>query len=815
LLARVTIADMASYNDLNEAVPAMIGSSAPRGSTEKLTSMAGAIFDSLTPVQREAVEHVEGPLLILAGPGSGKTRVVTHRVAHLVHQGINPAMILALTFTNKAADEMKERVRRLAPDAHVWIGTFHRFCSRLLRRYAPHVGLTSNFTIYDTSDSRQALKRALGVLPSALKMTTPDQVANQISWLKNHLITAEQYTARDSSRLSAILQEAYPAYQRELLSANAVDFDDLLLHVVTLLQQSSELRAALDEAFRYVMVDEYQDTNLAQYAIVRALSSDYPNLAVTGDPDQSIYGWRGANLKNILDFEHDYPDVRVVRLEQNYRSTPNILRVAQALISHNIRRKRKDLFTETAEGVPVRLVRYASYKDEADDIIGTIASEVQARRWRPRDFAVFYRVNALSRAFEHALREHGIPFQIVHGVEFYQRKEIKDVLAYLQLIYNPQDNNAFARIINVPSRRIGKTTLVRLADYARGRGISMLQAARESDNVRSLPRVAPARLQAFAALIDSLSRRATNSAEELLGLILTETAYLEALRQSDAPEDVERVANVEELLAAAREFDQKYDDSDAIGAFLEQSSLVNDIDDWNDETDRVTLMTLHASKGLEFPVVFIVGVEQGLLPHERCLNVPDQEEEERRLLFVGITRAKYQLQLSQSLIRSHRGGLRHTIPSPFLMELPRGEMEVVDVRGAPRPFGLMEYDDEQYGDEFSWRAASAGVTSGRIPSAARGPENAPRFDVAPALKTAAQLFATETSRGAEPPAADSLAPLDPASFEIGMTVIHPQYGPGKVAALSGQGKNRVGTINFATAGPKKFVLAQSPLRPVN
>jgi DNA helicase-2/ATP-dependent DNA helicase PcrA len=777
---------------------------------ETLTSMAAAILDSLTPAQREAVEHIEGPLLILAGPGSGKTRVVTHRIAHLVHSGINPSRILALTFTNKAADEMKERVRRLAPDAHVWIGTFHRFCSRLLRRYAQYVGLASNFTIYDTSDSRLALKRALATLPTTLRMTTPERVANQISWLKNHLITPDDYAPRDGNELSAIIKEAYPVYQQELLTANAVDFDDLLLHVVTLLRQSPELRATLDELFRYIMVDEYQDTNLAQYAIVRALSNDHPNLAVTGDPDQSIYGWRGANLRNILDFENDFPHVHVVRLEQNYRSTPNILRVAQWLISNNVRRKRKELFTEIPEGAPVKLTRYQSHVHEADDIVATIAAEVRSRRRRPRDFAVFYRINALSRTFEHALRQHGIPFQIVHGVEFYQRKEIKDVLAYLQLVCNPQDNNALLRIINVPPRRIGKTTLERLSDYARGQGIPLLEAARESDSIPTLPRNAAPRLKAFADLIDSLGRRAGKSVEELLGLILTDTKYLEELRMSDAPEDIERAANVEELLAAAREFDQQYDEADAIGAFLEQASLVNDVDDWNDETDRVTLMTLHAAKGLEFPVVFIIAVEHGILPHERSLHLHEQEEEERRLLFVGITRAKEQLQLSHALTRSHRGGLSHTIPSQFLVELPRGEMEVIEHGVELTPEWQVHGEQDPWSDWHDEDGAKVQPSVDR--AVARRPASAPECAAPPSLQTAAQMMASKNS---EPALAGTASRHDPDGFEIGMTVVHPEYGPGKIAALSGQGKNRVGTINFATAGQKKFVLAQSLLRPVN
>ena len=408
------------------------------------------LFLGLTDAQREAVEHVEGPLLILAGPGSGKTRVVTHRIAHMLSQGIPAAQILALTFTNKAADEMRSRVEWLAPGRPVRLSTFHRFCARLLREYASLVGLRDNYTIYDTSDSLQALRRVIDELNIDATHFTPQQIAAAISAAKNRLVTAEQYAARPGSPIGSFVARIYPAYQARLLASSAVDFDDLLLHTVALLHGNAEVRAELDARFRYVMVDEYQDTNLAQYEIVRALSADYRNLAVTGDPDQSIYGWRGANLSNILEFEKDFPETRVVRLEQNYRSTKRILSVAAQLIAHNRRRKPKDLFTENREGDPVRLTRYATQQNEAETIAARIAAEIRAARRRPLDFAIFYRVNALSRVLEFALRDQGIPYQIVNGLEFFQRKEIKDVLAYLLLLNNRRDDVAFQRVINTP-----------------------------------------------------------------------------------------------------------------------------------------------------------------------------------------------------------------------------------------------------------------------------------------------------------------------------------------------------------------------------
>jgi DNA helicase-2/ATP-dependent DNA helicase PcrA len=595
---------------------------------------------SLTAPQREAVQHVDGPLLVLAGPGSGKTRVITHRIANLLRTGVPARQILALTFTNKAADEMKARVAALAPDRPVWISTFHRFCARLLREHAAMVGLGENFTIYDTSDSQSSLKRAIEALDFDPTHYTPQRIASAISWAKNNLVLPDQYEGRSSSPLASIVARVYPAYQAELLKSNAVDFDDLLLHSATLLRDNPEIRASLDARYRYIMVDEYQDTNLSQYTIVRALSLDYPNLAVTGDPDQSIYGWRGANLGNILDFERDYPDVTVVFLEQNYRSTKRILRIADRLISHNKLRKPKDLFTENSEGSSVRLVTYATQKDEADAIAERILHLIEKEKYEPRDIAIFYRVNALSRSLEFSLRAHGIPYQMVRGVEFYQRKEIKDVLAYLQLVNNPRDATALLRVINTPPRGIGKGTITRLLQHADRYRVSLLDAARESGLIEGLAKKSAVAVAKFVSFFDRLALLNDAPIEEILGHVLEESGYHDLLKASEEEEDQERLANIEELLTAAREFDERNPGRGHLEEFLEQASLVNDTDDLDAVQNRVTMMTLHASKGLEFPVVFIAAVEEGLIPHERARDNPNELEEERRLLFVGITRAE-------------------------------------------------------------------------------------------------------------------------------------------------------------------------------
>jgi DNA helicase-2/ATP-dependent DNA helicase PcrA len=777
--------------------------------------MSDELLRDLTDAQREAVLAVEGPLLILAGPGSGKTRVITHRIAWLLAEGIADQQILALTFTNKAADEMRGRVERLAPGRSTWIGTFHRFCARLLRKYAPLIGLQENFTIYDSDDSTLALRRTLERLQVDSAFVAPEAVARAIGWAKNNLILPEQYEPRPGHPLGNVIQQVYPAYQATLRASNAADFDDLLLHVATLLRENPEVRQALDERYRFILVDEYQDTNLAQYAIARALSIDHPNLAVTGDPDQSIYGWRGANLNNILEFERDFPEVRVVRLERNYRSTQRILRVAAELIAHNLRRKEKALYTHNSRGEPVRLVTYATQKHEADEIAARIAGEIRSGRRRARDFAVFYRTNALSRAFEFALRQSAVPYQLVQGVEFFQRKEIKDVLAYLQLLNNPADEVALGRVINTPPRGIGKTTLTRLGQYAAREKIPALQAARRVRQIASIGPRPAAQVLGFVRLFDHLAALAGGPIEELLGHVLAETGWEALWTASGDEDDEERLANVQELLTVAREFDERHPGTGHLEAFLEETALVNDTDDWESQRDRVTLMTLHASKGLEFPVVYLVAVEEGLLPHERSRHSAEQLEEERRLMFVGITRAQQQLQISRAQYRDFRGQRRLTVPSPFLMELPRSEMESIelpDPQGASPPEG-----DHAEGPQPECQPPAADPpthfagTPGYTDQPPQPPQEVPRRGARAApLSSAGLTTAAEMAAGGTPS-----PPPAPDVFQQGMLVLHPQYGLGRVVALSGSGHERRATVDFPTpAGRQRFLLAASPLRPM-
>ncbi len=756
-----------------------------------------ALLDSLNPSQRAAASHVEGPLLMLAGPGSGKTRVIIHRVANMIAQGVPSHQIVALTFTNKAADEMKVRLDELLDEHHAWTGTFHRFCSRLLRVYAPHVGLHENFTIYDHSDSKKVLKQVINDSKVPLSHYSADQIHNKISFAKSHAYLPESWAEVAASHLDKIAAKIYPAYQKALRNANAMDFDDMLLYVVQLLRENPALREELDAKNRYVIVDEYQDTNTAQYLILKGLSQTHRNLAVTGDPDQSIYGWRGASLGNILDFEKDYPEVQVVRLEQNYRSTKSILYVADQLIVNNQQRRHKDLLTDNEQGMPVSLVAYPSQSQEANSIAETIAWEIENKKRKPSDFAIFYRVNAFSRSFEHALQSHLVPYQVVQGQEFYQRKEIKDLLSYLHLLNNPNDNLALQRIINVPSRKIGNVTLTRIRNFAEAEGISMLESARRSGLNPEMSKQAATKVVKFVALYDALAVHATDTVEEVISQVLTHTGYREHLMKQDSEEADNRIANIDELQAAAQEFDSQHPHDGGLQAYLESAVLVNETDAWESNDNAVTLMTLHAAKGLEFPVVFLVGVEEGTLPHERSMQDPAQLEEERRLLFVGITRAQEELQLSRALYRFRRGASWPTVASQFLMELPREKMTIIEPQNS---FGTSFDEFNQESDDDDWFSTDDTVHVHTEPSEYQKAET-------PLIQTASEMFSQDEATS------EPVKRFPPELFQLEMLITHPEYGAGKIIALSGQGKKRTATVEFFSGEEKKFRLAQSPLQP--
>lgn len=772
----------------------------------------------LTPSQREAVQHMEGPQQILAGPGSGKTRVVTHRIAHMLLRGVHEDSILALTFTNKAANEMQKRLDTLCPSRSVWIGTFHRFCAQQLRRHAQLVGLKENYSILDTEASLKLLREAIHDAGVQLVHETPGRVATAISAAKNNLIIPDEYQPALNDPLGALAHRIYPYYQRRLLAANAVDFDDLLMHMALLLRDNAELRQTLDERFCYIMVDEYQDTNLAQYAIVRALSIDHPNLSVTGDPDQSIYGWRGATIRNILEFDRDFPRVQVVRLENNFRSTQAILRAADQLIVNNLSRKEKRLHTSNPEGKPVRIVVYPTAKLEADAIAARVANEVSAGQRRCQDYAIFYRTNALSRTLERSFRAMAISYQIVRGLEFYQRKEVKDVLAYLELLNNPANDAAFLRIVNVPPRQIGKVTLQRLSQYAREHRLPLFAAARRAGLIQTLSKRTATKVATFVALMDSMRLVGEEPAEYVMQKAIHLSGYREWL--SGSSEGDERLDNLDELLTDAREFDESHPEDGGLEAYLEQASLVADADDWDTETDRVAMMTLHAAKGLEFPVVFIVGVEEDLLPHIRSQGAPEEIEEERRLLFVGMTRAEEELHLCTAERRAIRGKTTDRVPSPFLMELPRDEMDVVGQLGRRDHEIHLDYvpvddwndelgdNDDVAADERDWDSESDGQepepeAMKRRKASGTGADGASLAVDAPFV-TAAEMMGSHAA-----------SPCPPESFRRGMAVIHPKYGVGKIVSVGGSGVRRSASVQFSDdVGKRSFQLAYSPLRPI-
>jgi DNA helicase-2/ATP-dependent DNA helicase PcrA len=746
------------------------------------------LLADLTPSQRQAVTHVEGPLLVLAGAGSGKTRVITRRVAHLMRQGVPGQHILAITFTNKAAGEMRQRIAALAPESGVWVGTFHSLCARLLRTYAPLVGLDRAFTIYDQADRLRAVKQVMAQLDLDGLSVPPERVDAAISKAKNDLVSPEAFARRGGGgdHVSAVTARVYGLYQKRLKESSAVDFDDLLVHMVTILKEHQDVRAALDRRFQYVLVDEYQDTNLAQYAIVRALSVDFKNLCVTGDPDQSIYGWRGANLNNILEFEQDYPGCAVVKLERNYRSTKNILRAADHLIRHNRRRKPKALLTENPSGAPVELSVHATEADEARAVASRIVEKVQEGEYSYGDIAVFCRVTALTRNFEQAFRAARIPYQVVGGVSFYERQEVKDVLAYLSLMVNPKDDIAFARVVNVPPRGVGATSMEKLQERASALGIPLLAMARQAAAVPGLKDRAATALRDFGLLIDELTALRERTAEEVMRKLLALSGYHDYLATEAKGSGEERLANIDELVSAAREFDREHPGASVI-EFMEEVSLASAVDRMKDGAGSVTLMTLHAAKGLEFPVVFIVGLEQGLLPHSRSNEDDSELEEERRLFFVGITRAERELYLSHCRVREFRGSRQVTIPSRFLAELPDDALEVRDLSEGPA-FG-----------SFAPRP--------RRPEPLPSPANT---RTAPASWPGGFRITTAAALGGGPQPSGPPADLD--TFRAGLSVIHPTYGIGRIVAIEGAGPDRKGRVAFTVGGERTFVLSKSPLR---
>ncbi len=725
-----------------------------------------SLLTGLNKEQQQAVQHTEGPLLILAGAGSGKTKVLTVRIAHLLAQGVNPYEILAITFTNKAAKEMKSRVEGLVGDVanRIWLSTFHSFCAKFLRfEIDSFLGYNSNFTIYDTSDSQAVIKAALKALNLDDKYYPVGAMIAAISDAKNQLLFASDFRKQARDFYQQKVADVYEYYERELRKNNALDFDDLLLVAVKLLQTNAAVLDKYSHRFRYVMIDEYQDTNHAQYLLAKLLASHWKNIAVVGDADQSIYAWRGADIQNILDFEKDYPNCRSIKLEQNYRSTKIILDAANAVIDNNEGRPEKNLWTDKIEGAKIQHFTAQSEHEEAAFIGDTIAKKHDIHDVPYGDMAILYRTNAQSRVLEEALIKRALPYTMVGGTKFYDRKEIKDVLAYLRVLYNPFDDLSLLRIINVPKRSIGATTVAKLQDYAREKGTSLFMTLTQLHLIDSIKGKTKEKLEEFGVLIFTLvSEMEDKTVLDILESILDRTGYLAQLEESTDPQDQARAENIGELLSVAKDF-QDTNPSGTVEDFLEQVALVNDVDSFEQEEAKVTLMTLHAAKGLEFPIVFLCGLEEGLFPHSRTLMNPEEIEEERRLAYVGITRAEKELYISNATTRTVFGRTSSYLPSRFIDEIPE---ELVDGLRAKR----------------------------KVPDD---------------IKRHVPLHMSVTSRPVTKPIVRNEVIAD---WKVGDTAIHSKWGNGKVINVTGEGAGMKLTIEFPTQGVRVVMAKFAPVK---
>ena len=725
-----------------------------------------SLLTGLNKEQQQAVQHTEGPLLILAGAGSGKTKVLTVRIAHLLAQGVNPYEILAITFTNKAAKEMKSRVEGLVGDVanRIWLSTFHSFCAKFLRFELDNfLGYNSNFTIYDTSDSQAVIKAALKALNLDDKYYPVGAMVGAISDAKNKLLFASDFRKQARDFYQQKVADVYEYYERELRKNNALDFDDLLLVAVKLLQSNEAVLDKYSKRFRYVMIDEYQDTNHAQYLLAKLLASHWKNIAVVGDADQSIYAWRGADIQNILDFEKDYPNCRSIKLEQNYRSTKIILDAANAVIENNEGRPKKNLWTDKTEGAKIQHFTAQSEHEEAAFIGDTIAKKHDIHGVPYGDMAILYRTNAQSRVLEEALIKRALPYTMVGGTKFYDRKEIKDVLAYLRVLYNPFDDLSLLRIINVPKRSIGATTVAKLQDYARANGTSLFMTLTQLHLVDTIKGKTKEKLEEFGILIFTLvAEMEDKTVLDILESILDRKGYLAQLEESTDPQDQARAENIGELLSVAKDF-QDTNPTGTVEDFLEQVALVNDVDSFEQEESKVTLMTLHAAKGLEFPIVFLGGLEEGLFPHSRTLMNPEEIEEERRLAYVGITRAEKELYISNATTRTVFGRTSSYLPSRFIDEIPE---ELVDGLRAKR----------------------------KVPDD---------------IKRHVPQHMSVTSRPVTKPIVRNEVIAD---WKVGDTAIHSKWGNGKVINVAGEGAGMKLTIEFPTQGVRVVMAKFAPVK---
>jgi DNA helicase-2/ATP-dependent DNA helicase PcrA len=747
---------------------------------------ADELLEGLNPVQREAVTHVEGPLLVVAGAGSGKTRVLTHRIAHLIKgHDVSPFEILAITFTNKAAAEMKQRVGALVgPVAEkMWVSTFHSACVRILRREAPRLGYPSSFTIYDQADAVRLTGYVLRDQNLDTKRFPPRSVHAQISAAKNDHLSVDAYADQASGPIERRIAEVYREYQARLQKAGAMDFDDLLGRTVDVLQQFPEALEQWRSRFKHVLVDEFQDTNSVQNELVTLLADEHRNVCVVGDSDQSIYRFRGADIRNILEFEQAFPDATVIVLEQNYRSTQTILDAANAVIAQNLTRKPKELWTDRGNGDAIVRYHADDEGDEAQWIAHTLSHLHDDEQYRWGDQAVFYRTNAQSRVLEEALMRAGIPYQVLGGTRFYDRREVKDALAYLKAVVNPADEVSVKRVLNVPKRGVGDQTVGKLDVWATAHGITFLEALRRAEDAGIAARSRKG-IDEFLALVDLLGEMVEQGPAALLEAVLEQTGYVAELEVEHSIEAEGRIENLAELVGSAREFE-------SVDGFLEQVSLVADTDDLDDEDSAVVLMTLHSAKGLEYPVVFLPGMEDGVFPHLRSLGEPDELEEERRLAYVGITRAMERLHVSHAWNRTLFGQTLYNPPSRFLDELPSALVQSQGDRAAGRRSRSRDWGG---GGGSGWSDSSSGSSTN---TSTRSFEHRERV-VDAALKP----------RVPAPSGAEAIG------LKVGDGVRHAKWGEGVILDIEGQGDKAEAIVNFSGLGEKRLLLSWAPLEKV-
>lgn len=748
------------------------------------------ILQGLNPQQVQAVKTTEGPLLVIAGAGSGKTSVLTRRIAYLVEEKrVAPWNILAITFTNKAAKEMKEREVKLLGDQaeSIWMSTFHALCVRILRRDGHLIGYDRDFSIADPSEQVTLVKRILRQLDLDPKQYLPRNILSQISNAKNRLQTPKQFEASAVSPFEKVVADVYKKYQASLERDQILDFDDLIMQTLTLFEASPDTLAYYQQKFRYLLVDEYQDTNEAQYELCRLLADGYHNICVVGDADQSIYGWRGANMENILNFEHDYKNAQTVKLEQNYRSTGHILKAANSVIDHNENRKAKKLWTDKGDGEKVHYYQAQSDRDETRFVLAKIKEEVDQKKRRYQDFAILYRTNAQSRGMEETLVEANVPYQIVGGHKFYDRKEIKDIMAYLKLVANPSDSMSFNRIINVPKRGIGQATTTKLAAFADEMGGGIYEAMR---NVELAPISAAAakKLLAFSdQLTDAIAYAQDHTVSELTDKILEDFGYIKALKEEEAQGSLEaaaRLENLQEFATVTKRFDDNYNeeenpDSSRLSDFLAEVSLLSDQDDMEESDDRVTLMTLHAAKGLEFPVVFLIGLEDNIFPLSRAIKDedPNQLEEERRLAYVGITRAREELYLTSAYTRMMYGNKQYNAQSRFIGEIKDEDLDIVASNAPKSSTSFLDLDRLPFAKKSQAKAAQP-----------------------------AKIHRASKAAGA--------VGAEKKGWHPGDQVEHKSWGKGVVIKVTGSGDDMELDIAFASKGNKRLLAAFAPIKKI-